>query len=181
MRTHLYSNFVDLMKAFDTVNREGLWKIIQKFGRPERFTHMVRQLHDDMIARVTDNGAVSEAFTVTNGVKQGCVLALTFFSLMFAAMLMDTYRDERPAIPIAYITDCQLPNHQRKHFQSRVSTTAVHELLFVDACSLNTTSEIQRSMNLFDAAYENFGLIIDTEKTRVRHQPPPNTAQCAAN
>nr|VZI49912.1 unnamed protein product [Spirometra erinaceieuropaei] len=75
MRTHLYSTFVDLTKAFDTVNREGLWKIMQKFGCPERFIQMVRQLHDGMMARVTDNGAVSEAFAVTNGVKQGCVLA----------------------------------------------------------------------------------------------------------
>nr|VZI48145.1 unnamed protein product [Spirometra erinaceieuropaei] len=29
MRTHLYSTFVDLTKAFDMVNREGLWKIMQ--------------------------------------------------------------------------------------------------------------------------------------------------------
>nr|VZI02283.1 unnamed protein product [Spirometra erinaceieuropaei] len=93
MRTHLYSTFVDLTKAFDTVNREGLWKIMQKFGCPERFTQMVRQLHDGMMARVTDNGAVSEAFAVNNGVKQGCVLAPTLFSLMFSAMLMDAYRD----------------------------------------------------------------------------------------
>nr|VZI44361.1 unnamed protein product [Spirometra erinaceieuropaei] len=67
MRTHLYPTFVDLTKAFDAVNREGLWKIMQKFGCPERFTQMVRQLHDGMMARVTDNGAVSEAFAVTNG------------------------------------------------------------------------------------------------------------------
>nr|VZH90164.1 unnamed protein product [Spirometra erinaceieuropaei] len=38
MRTHLYSTVVDLTKALDTVNREGLWKIMQKFGCPERFT-----------------------------------------------------------------------------------------------------------------------------------------------
>ncbi|BHF82144.1 hypothetical protein SprV_0802528100 [Sparganum proliferum] len=99
MRTHPYSTFVDLTKAFDTVNREGLWKIMQKFGCPERFIQMVRQLHDGMMARVTDNGAVSEAFAVTNGVKQGCVLAPTLFSLMFSAMLMDAYRDERPRDP----------------------------------------------------------------------------------
>ncbi|BHF79977.1 hypothetical protein SprV_0702310100 [Sparganum proliferum] len=96
MRTHLYSTFVDLTKAFDTVNREGLWKIMRKFGCPERFIEMVRQLHDGMMARVTDNGTVSEAFAVTNGVKQGCVLAPTLFSLMFSAILMDAYRDERP-------------------------------------------------------------------------------------
>nr|VZI12368.1 unnamed protein product [Spirometra erinaceieuropaei] len=132
MRTHLYSTFVDLTKAFDTVNREGLWKIMQKFGCPERFTQMVRQLHDGMMARVTDNGAISEAFAVTNGVKQGCVLAPTLLSLMFSAMLMDAYRDERPGIRIAYRTDGHLLNQRRMHFQSRVSTTTVQELLFAD-------------------------------------------------
>ncbi|BHF63737.1 hypothetical protein SprV_0200673100 [Sparganum proliferum] len=178
MRTHLYSTFVDLTKAFDTVNREGLWKIMQKFGCPERFTQMVRQLHDGMMARVTDNGAVSEAFAVTNGVKQGCVLAPTLFSLMFSAMLMDAYRDERPGIRIAYRTDGQLLNQRRMHFQSRVSTTTVHELLFADDCALNTTSEeeMQRSMDLFSAACANFGLVINTQKAMVMHQPPPNTA-----
>nr|VZI52008.1 unnamed protein product [Spirometra erinaceieuropaei] len=177
MQTHLYSNFVGLTKAFGTVNREGLWKIMQKFGCPERFTQMVRQLHDGMMARVTDNGAVSEAFAVTNGVKQGCVLAPTLFSLMFSAMLMDAYRDERPGIRIAYRTDGHLLNQRRMNFQSRVSTATVHELLFADDCALNTTSEeeMQRSMDLFSAAWENFGLVINTQKTVVMHQPPPNS------
>nr|VZI39729.1 unnamed protein product [Spirometra erinaceieuropaei] len=177
MRTHPYSTFVDLTKAFDTVNREGLWKIMQKFGCPERFTQMVRQLHDGMMARVTDNGAVSEAFAVTNGVKQGCVLAPTLFSLMFSAMLMDAYRDERPGIRIAYRTDRYLLNQRRMHFHSRVSTTTVHELLFADDCALNTTpeEEMQRSMDLFSAACENFGLVINTQKTVVMHQPPPHS------
>nr|VZI46857.1 unnamed protein product [Spirometra erinaceieuropaei] len=60
MRTHLYSIFVDPTKALDTVNCEELWQIMQKFGHPERFIQtMRRQLHDGIIARVTDNGAVS--------------------------------------------------------------------------------------------------------------------------
>ncbi|BHF73699.1 hypothetical protein SprV_0401678100 [Sparganum proliferum] len=64
------------------------------------------------------------------------------------------------------------------HFQSRVSTTTVDELLFADDCALNTTSEeeMQRSMDLFSAACANFGLVINTQKTVVMHQPPPNTA-----
>ncbi|BHF68347.1 hypothetical protein SprV_0301138100 [Sparganum proliferum] len=64
------------------------------------------------------------------------------------------------------------------HFQSRVSTTTVHELLFADDCALNTTSEeeMQRSMDLFSAACANFGLVINTQKTVVMHQPPPNSA-----
>nr|VZI49712.1 unnamed protein product [Spirometra erinaceieuropaei] len=80
---------------------------------------MVRQLHDDRMARVTDNGAVSEAFAVASGVKQGRVLAPTHFSLMSSAMLMDAYRDERPGIRIAYRTDGHLLNQRRMHFPSR--------------------------------------------------------------
>nr|VZI41853.1 unnamed protein product [Spirometra erinaceieuropaei] len=63
-------------------------------------------------------------------------------------------------------------------FQSRVLSTTVHELFFADDCALNTTSEeeMQRSMNLFSAACENFGLVINTQKTVVMHQRPANTA-----
>ncbi|BHF85589.1 hypothetical protein SprV_1002875800 [Sparganum proliferum] len=46
MRTHLYSTFVDLTKAFDTVNRKGLWRVMQKFSCPEQFIEMGRQLYD---------------------------------------------------------------------------------------------------------------------------------------
>ncbi|VDM02080.1 unnamed protein product [Schistocephalus solidus] len=53
MQTHLYTTFVDLMKAFDTVNRDRLWKVMQKFGCPERFTHMVHQLHDTEVLERT--------------------------------------------------------------------------------------------------------------------------------
>ncbi|VDM01545.1 unnamed protein product [Schistocephalus solidus] len=69
---------------------------------------MVRQLHDGMTARVTDNGTISEAFAVTNGVKLGCVLAPTLFSLMFSAMLIDVYRSDQPGICIARRTDGHL-------------------------------------------------------------------------
>ncbi|BHF80857.1 hypothetical protein SprV_0702398500 [Sparganum proliferum] len=150
---------------------------MQKFGCPERFIQMVRQLHDGMMARVTDNGTVSEAFAVANGVEQGCVLAPTLFSIMFSAMLMDVFRDERPGIRIAYRTDGHL-NQRRMGYQSRVSTTTVDELLFADDYTLNTTSEedMQRSTDLFSADRENFGLVINTEERVVMYQPPPNTA-----
>ncbi|BHF64472.1 hypothetical protein SprV_0200747700 [Sparganum proliferum] len=134
-----------------------------------------------MMVRVTENGAVSEAFAVTNGVKQGCVVTPTLFSLMFFAMLTDAYADERPGIRIVYRTDGHLFNHRRIHFQLRASTTTVHELKFADDCALNTTSEedMQRGMDLVAAACENFGLIPNMYKTVVMHQPPPNTAHNA--
>ncbi|VDL89511.1 unnamed protein product [Schistocephalus solidus] len=148
MRTHLYTTFVDLTKAFDTVNRYGLWKVMQTFGCPERFTHMVRQIHDGMTARVTDNGTVSEAFASTNGVKQGCVLAPTLFSLMFSVMLMDAYRDEQPGIRIAYRTD--------GHLSQQWTYAGFNALVYCNQYSQNgchaaaaTQREIQSSPNQF--------------------------------
>nr|VZI42316.1 unnamed protein product [Spirometra erinaceieuropaei] len=133
-RIHLYSTFVDLTKAFDIVNREGLYKVMQKFGCSGRLTQMAHQLHDGMRARVTDNGVASEAFAVTNRVKQGCVFTPILFSLMFSAMPNVTnapgrLQDGRPAL-----------NQRWMHFQSRVFRTTVHGLLFADFCALNATS-----------------------------------------
>nr|VZI45867.1 unnamed protein product [Spirometra erinaceieuropaei] len=61
--------------------------------------------------------------------------------LVLSAILMDAYRDERRGIRIAYRTDGHLLNQRRMHFQYRVSTTTVHELLFADDCVLNITSK----------------------------------------
>ena len=85
----LYSTYVDLTKAFDTVSREGLWKS----RRTRNFIAIVRQLHDGILATVQDNGVISEPFPVCNGGKQGRVLAPTLFTLMFSAMLTDAFRD----------------------------------------------------------------------------------------
>ena len=48
------------------------------------------------------DGEFSEPFEVTNGVKQGCVLAPTLFSMMFSAMLMDAFQDSDTGFPIRY-------------------------------------------------------------------------------
>ncbi|KAJ1138273.1 hypothetical protein NDU88_004664 [Pleurodeles waltl] len=41
----LYTMFMDLTKAFETVSHEGLWRITEKFGFPGKFISMVRQFH----------------------------------------------------------------------------------------------------------------------------------------
>ena len=58
----LYMTFVDLTKAFDTVSRDGLWKIMTKFGCPPRYIAMVRQFHVGMQARVQNDGEYSDHF-----------------------------------------------------------------------------------------------------------------------
>ena len=61
-----YMTFVDLTKAFVTVSRDGLWKIMAKSGCTPRFIAMVRQFHEGLIARPQNDGECSEPFPVTN-------------------------------------------------------------------------------------------------------------------
>ena len=89
----LYMTFFDLTKAFDIVSREGLLKIMAKFGCPTKFVTVVRQFNDVMFARVQNGGEFSDPFPVTNGVKQGYVIAPTLFRMMFSAMLTDAFQN----------------------------------------------------------------------------------------
>ena len=47
-----YMTFVDITKAFDTVSRDGLRKIMETFGCPARFITMVRQFRGDLLAQL---------------------------------------------------------------------------------------------------------------------------------
>ena len=106
----LYLTFVYLTKA---VSHDGLWKIMAMLGCPPRFIAMVRQFHDGMQARVQNDGEYSEPFPVTNGVKQGCVMAPTLFSMMFSAMPTDAFQDADAGFPFRYRFDDKLLNLRR--------------------------------------------------------------------
>ena len=121
----LYMTFVDLTKAFDTVSRDGLWKIMAKFGCSPRYIAMVRQFHDGMQARVQNDGEYSEPFPVTNGVKQVCVMAPTLFSMMCSAMLTDAFQDVDAGFPIRYRFHGKLLNLRRLQAKSKVQTDVV--------------------------------------------------------
>ena len=85
----LYQVFVDLTKAFGTVNRDALWEILGKLGCPPTFVKMFKQLHRNMKARVTFNGSLSEEISIDNGVKQGDIPALTcsLYTLLLFSLL----------------------------------------------------------------------------------------------
>ncbi|BHF68572.1 hypothetical protein SprV_0301160800 [Sparganum proliferum] len=135
-------------------------------------------LHESYINRPTDNKA---AFYRSRRLVQQRLRVL-----VFTTMLMDAYHDGRRGMRFAHRTNSQLLNHRRMHFQSNVFTTTVHELLFADDCALKVASEggMHRSRDLLAAAAaaaacDNFGLVINTEKTVIMQQPPPDAAYVA--
>ena len=60
----LCMTFVDLTKAFDTVNQNHLWSILRKFGCPPTFIAILQQFHTGMCAHVVMAGSQSSSFPV---------------------------------------------------------------------------------------------------------------------
>ena len=132
-------------------------------------------LHVGMQAQVLDDRESSTPLPVINGVKQGCVLAPTLFSMMFSAVLTDAFREANPGMDIRYRTDWRLFNLRRLKAKEKVHVDKLRDFFFADDCALNVVSveDMQHSMDLFSNACSNFGLTISTKKTEVMYQPAP--------
>lgn len=70
--------FIDLTKAFDSVSRDLLWKILARFGCPGKFVRILELFHTGMQARILTN---CELFPVKSGVKQGYVIIVQHIRL----------------------------------------------------------------------------------------------------
>ena len=110
-------------------------------SRPPRFIAMVRQFHDDMQARVQNDGEFSGPFEVTNGVKQGCVLHQHCSAWCFlSAMLMDAFQDSDTGFPIRHRFDGNIFNFRRLQTKTKVQTDVLDELLYADDMDKNASS-----------------------------------------
>lgn len=56
----LYINFVDFEKAFDSIHRESLWLIMQKYGIPDKIVTMEKVFYEDFNCAVEDQAEVCE-------------------------------------------------------------------------------------------------------------------------
>ena len=171
----LYLLFIDLTKAFDTVNREGLWCILEKAGCPTHFVGIIRSFHDNMKASVREGSDKSPPFGVTSGTKQGCVLAPTLFSIFFSMMLHVAFKNSTDGVEIKSRCDRGLCSLTTQHFNAftKVTFSTIRDLLFADDCALAACSQeaLQRLCDCFSTASRRFGLTISIKKTEVLYQP----------
>ena len=101
----LFLAFVDLITAFDLVSRSGLFQILQKIGFPPKLLAIITSFHKDMHSTVCFDGSTSDAFPVSSGVEQGCVLAPTLFGIFFSMLLHYAFVDCEEGIYVRSRTD----------------------------------------------------------------------------
>lgn len=86
----LYAIFIDLTKAYSTVNREALRAVQAEYSCPSKMKWLLQY---DMTGQVLCSSDLLVAFTITNSMKLGCVLAPVLFSLFCTWMLSHTVQN----------------------------------------------------------------------------------------
>lgn len=147
----LYVAFIDFKKAFDSVNHDKLMEVAYNNGIKGKFLCALHVMYESLVSCVRINSEYSDMFECPVGVRQGCVMSPTLFSLFIN----------------------QLANH--------INDTGVHGvqllpnmlelflLLFADDVALLSTSPrgLQAQLNSLKLCCDNLKLTVNKNKTKV--------------
>ena len=71
---NIYFCFIYYAKAFDCVDHNKLWRILQEMGIPDHLTCLLRNLYAGQEATVRSGHGKTDWFQIGKGVCQGCIL-----------------------------------------------------------------------------------------------------------
>ena len=89
-RKSIYFCFIDYAKAFDCVDHNKLWKILEVMGIPDHLTCLLRNLNAGQEATVRTGHGTTDWFQIGKGVCQGCMLSPCLFNLYAEFIMRNT-------------------------------------------------------------------------------------------
>ena len=81
VQKNIYSCFIDYAKAFDYMDYNKLWKILQEMGISDQLTWLLRNLYAGQEATVRTRHGTMDWLQIGKGVPQGCILSPFLFNL----------------------------------------------------------------------------------------------------
>ena len=127
----LYVAFVDYKKCFDSVNRNALFIILEKYGIDGKMLDALRGLYKTVSSAVRSNGELSDYFDCPVGLKQGCLLSPKLFCIF--AIEMSHFINE----------------HGRHGIQLISGFSEIHHLLFADDLQLVSDTVVGLQSKLY--------------------------------
>ncbi|VDP22276.1 unnamed protein product [Schistosoma margrebowiei] len=142
----LYINFIDYEKAFDSVDRTTLWKLLRVYGVPQKIVNIIQNSYDGLNCKVVHGGQLTKSFEVKTGGRQGCSLS-PFLFLLVIDWIMKTSTSEG------------------KHGIQRTSRMQLDDLHFADDLAL--LSQMQQQMQEKTTSETALGLNIHKGKSKI--------------
>ena len=85
-----YFCFIDYAKAFDCVDHNKLWTILQEMGIPDQLTCLLRNLYSDQEVTIGIGHETTDWFQIRKGLYQGCILSPCLFNLNAEYIMRNT-------------------------------------------------------------------------------------------
>ncbi|OXU18573.1 hypothetical protein TSAR_007230 [Trichomalopsis sarcophagae] len=145
----LYSIFVDLNAAFDTVDRKILWETMKKLGISNYLIERIKGIYEETKVSIRMNEGNSKEFWTNMGLRQGCVLSQLFFCI--------------------YITDLEREFKERNIGGVKIGEIRIWSLAYADDIVMLTENR-EGLVDMCDSLkrlLRNRKLILSTEKTKV--------------
>ena len=124
---------IDHEKAFDSVHRETLWKLLRHYGIPEKIISLIQNTYRGMSCKVLHAGQLSESFEVKTGVRQGCLLSPFLFLLVIDWIMKTTTKGKKNGIQwtlwtqlddLDFADDLALLSHNYNQMQEKTTLLA---------------------------------------------------------
>ena len=146
-----FAIFIDFSKAYDRINREFLWHKLSMMGVTGTILNSLKSLYDDVQCAVRINNTLSDWFSVSTDLKQGCILS----PLLFNAFVNDL---------IQKLNQCECG--------SAIGNYAnVSALLYADDIVIVSGDEqkLQTMLNCLYTWCSTWGLTINFTKSKAMH------------
>ncbi|KAH9584422.1 hypothetical protein MS3_00006030, partial [Schistosoma haematobium] len=129
----LYINFIDYEKAFDSVDRTTLWKLLRHYGVPQKIVNIIQNSYDGLHCNIVHGGQLTKSFEVKTGVRQGCLLSPFLFLLVIDWIIKTSTSEGKRGIQLTskmqlddldYADDLALLSQTQKQMQEKTNSVA---------------------------------------------------------
>ena len=147
--TSLLINFIDFQKAFDSIHRESLWKILQAYGIPPKIINHIKMFYNNFECSIILGNFITEAFTVKSGVPQGCIHSPILFLVTIDWVMRQTTSERPRGIQWTLFSHLE-------------------DLDFADDVAiLSTPANLQEKFDDLNMNAKTMGLIISKKKSKI--------------
>ena len=163
----LYLCFIDIQKAYDSVNRDLLWAICKHYGLADKIIRLLQLLYNDSKARVQINGELSDSFSIETGVLQGGIPSPILFNVFFDYII----RQVLERLKILNVTGVKL-SYGKDFFHSSGDDDDNYQLLsllYADdvVLSADNAIDLELAICIFEEITQTYGIIMSIKKTRI--------------
>ena len=152
---NIYFCFIDYTKAFDCVDHNKLWKILQEMGIPDHLTCFLRSVYASQEARVRTGHGTTDWFQIGRGVHQGCTLSPCLFNLYAEYIMRNAGQEEAQA-------------------GIKIAGRNINNLRYADDTTLMAESEeeLKSLLTKVKEEREKVGLKLNIQKTKIMASGP---------